>query len=91
MTKLRIKTGDEVVVTAGKDKGKRGKVVQTFPKLGHVVVEGVRVTKRHLRSRSQEEAGQVVEFPMPINASNVMPIGASGKPVRHRKARKEDK
>lgn len=90
MTKLNIKTGDEVVVIVGKDKGKRGKVVQTFPKLGRVVVEGVRITKRHLRSRRQGEAGQVVEFPMPINISNVMPIGANGKPVRHTKAKKED-
>jgi len=59
------------MVTTGKDKGKIGKVLQTFPKLKRVVVEGVNVTKRHLKSRRKEEAGQVIEFPMPIHVSNV--------------------
>lgn len=89
MKHLRIKTGMEVVVIAGKDKGKKGKVLQTFPKLNRVVVEGVRVTKRHLKSRRAGEKGQAVEFPMPIHASNVSPVGAEGKPVRHSKAKKD--
>jgi large subunit ribosomal protein L24 len=71
MKPLFVKTGDMVMVTTGKDKGKTGKVLQTFPKLNRVVVEGVNVTKRHLKSRRKEEAGQIVEFPMPIHASNV--------------------
>ncbi len=91
MKKLRVKTGDEVIVTAGKDKGKKGKIIQTFPKLGRVVVEGVHMTKRHLRTRKQGEKGQIVEFAMPVDASNVMPIGSDGKAMRHRKAAKERK
>lgn len=91
MTKLRVKTGDEVIVIAGKDKGKKGKVVQTFPKLGRVVVEGVRMTKRHLRTRKEGEKGQIVEFAMPIDASNVMPVGESGKGKRHKQAAKARK
>ncbi|MBM3204491.1 50S ribosomal protein L24 [Candidatus Uhrbacteria bacterium] len=71
MKLLFVKTGDMVMVTTGKDKGKIGKVLQTFPKLKRVVVEGVNVTKRHLKSRRKEEAGQVIEFPMPIHVSNV--------------------
>lgn len=85
MKTLRIKTGEEVIVIAGKDKGKQGKIMQVFPALNRVVVEGVRMTKRHLKSRKSGDKGQIVEFPMPIHASNVQRIGADGKPARHRK------
>lgn len=83
MSNLLLKTGDEVIVMAGKDKGKKGKITQTFPKLRRVVVEGVGLAKRHLRTRRGGEKGQVVEFSMPINASKVQLIGADGKPMRH--------
>lgn len=82
---LRIKTGDEVIIMAGKDKGKRGKIVQAFPKLRRVVVEGVNVTKRHLRTRKEGEKGQIIEFPMPIHAAKVALVGTDGKPARHNK------
>jgi len=85
MYNLHIKTGDEVVVIAGKDKGKRGKVLQTFPKLNRIVIEGVNQTKRHLRSRREGTPGQIVEYSMPIHASNVQLIGLDGKPLRHTK------
>ena len=85
MPKFRIKTGDLVKIIAGKDQGKIGKVLQTFPRLNRAVVEGVNVSKRHLRSRRQGEKGQTVEFSMPIHASNVLPIAGSGKAVRHNK------
>ena len=84
MMKLRIKTGDQVKILAGKDKGKTGKVIQTFPKTGRVVVEGVNAAKRHLRSRRTGDKGQIVEFFMPLHASNVMPVGDDGKTRRHR-------
>ncbi|MFA6429307.1 MAG: 50S ribosomal protein L24 [Patescibacteria group bacterium] len=85
MKHLHLKTGDEVIVVAGADKGKRGKLTQVFPKMNRVVVEGVRVCKRHLRSRKTGTAGQIVEFSMPIHASNVQLIGMDGKPLRHTK------
>lgn len=88
MIKLHLKTGDEVIVIAGKNKGKKGKVVQTLPKLNRVVIEGVNMTKRHMRSRRAEDKGQVIEFAMPIHASNVQPVGSNGKAMRHSKARK---
>jgi large subunit ribosomal protein L24 len=72
MMKLHVKTGDLVKVMTGKDKGKTGKVLQTFPRLSRVVVEGVNLSKRHIRTRRQGEKGQVVEFSMPIHASNVV-------------------
>lgn len=83
--KLRIKSGDQVKVISGKDKGKTGKVLQTFPRLNRVVVEGIGASKRHLRSRRTGDAGQIVEFFMPIHASNVQPVGDDGKARRHNK------
>ncbi len=85
MSQLNIKTGDAVIVIAGKDKGKQGKIVQVFPALNRVVVEGVNVTKRHMKTRKEGQKGQVVEFSMPIHASNVQRVGANGKPARHTK------
>ncbi len=76
MTTLHIKTGDQVKVLTGKYKGKTGKVLQVFPKLNRVVVEGVNVSKRHLRTRAEGQQGQIVEFAMPIHASNVQRVEA---------------
>jgi large subunit ribosomal protein L24 len=87
--KLRMKTGDQVKIIAGKDKGKTGKVLQTFPALNRVVVEGVSAATRHLRTAKAGEKGQKIEFFMPINASNVLPIGDDGKTRRHRQNRKK--
>ncbi len=85
MSTLNIKRGDEVVVIAGSKKGTRGKIMQVFPELNKVVVEGVNLRTRHLKSQRQGEPGQKVSFAMPIHASNVQLIGAEGKPVRHTK------
>lgn len=82
MQKLRIKSGDQVQIISGKDKGKQGKILQVFTKLRRVVVEGANVSKRHLKTRRTGEKGQVVEFFMPIDVSNVLPLGADGKTVR---------
>jgi large subunit ribosomal protein L14 len=76
MNKLHIKTGDTVKVLAGADKGKTGKVIQAFPRLGRVVVEGVKLTKRHLKTKKAGTKGQTVEFSMPIDASNVSLVEA---------------
>ena len=85
MMKLAIKTGDEVIVIAGKHKGKKGKIVQTFPQLTRVVVEGVSSSKRHLKSRRSQDKGQIVEFSMPIHASNVQLVSVDGSSLRHHK------
>ena len=85
MSKLRIKTGDVVKVVTGKDAGKSGKIIQVFPKLRRVVVEGVGASKRHLKTRSAQQKGQIVEFFMPIDISNVQPVDAQGEQVRHDK------
>ncbi len=77
--KLKIKTGDNVTVIAGKDKGKSGKVIQVFPKKQRVVVEGVNILKKHLRSRKQGEPGQRIELPAPLHVSNVKKTAAPAK------------
>ena len=86
---IRIKKGDTVLVIAGKDKGKSGKVMQVFPKLERLVIEGVNKSKRHLRPQRRGEKGQVIEFFMPIHISNVMLQDAEGKRVRHDKRPKQ--
>ncbi len=86
MSTLLLKTGDEVIVTTGKYRGKKGKVTQVFPKMNRVVVEGMNLFKRHLKTRRKGETkGQIVEFAMPMHASNVQLVGTDGKPARHNK------
>lgn len=68
---MNIKKGDNVKVLVGKDKGKTGKIVKSFPKADMVLIEGINLKKRHQRSRKQGGKGQVVDVPAPIHASNV--------------------
>jgi large subunit ribosomal protein L24 len=68
---MRIKKGDNVKVTKGKDRGKTGKVIQVFPETGKVVVEGANLMTKHMKTRRQGEKGQKLEFSGPINAANV--------------------
>ncbi len=71
---MKIKAGDKVRVTVGKDRGKEGKVVQAFPRLGLIVVEGVRNTVRHLKARSNKQPGQKVTYQAPIRVENVVKV-----------------
>ncbi len=92
MSKLHIKTGDIVKVLTGKDKGKSGKVIQVFPKLNRVVVEGVNASKRHLKNRGgSSDKGQVIDFNMPIHASNVALTDGSAAPVKKPAAKRVTK
>ncbi len=78
--KMKLKKGDNVVVVSGKDKGKTGVITRSLPAYGKVVVEGVAITKRHLKaSRSGEASGSIVERPRAIDASNVMFVDAKTK------------
>lgn len=88
MALSHVKTGDEVKILAGKDRGKTGKVSQVFPKLNRVVVEGINLTKRHLRTRKQGESGRIVEFSMPIHASNVVRVNEASAPAKEAKPKR---
>ena len=84
---MKIKTGDNVKVLSGKDRGKTGKIIQVlFHKKKEkwmVVVEGVNIVKKHMRPRQRGEKGQVLELSGPIDISNVMLIDPkSNKPTR---------
>lgn len=71
---MKIKKNDKIKVIAGKDKGKTGKVLQVFPELGKASVEGINLLIKHLRPQKQGEKGQRIEFPAPLNLSNIMLI-----------------
>ena len=70
--KLHIKKGDEVVVLAGKEKGKRGKVIAVLRKKERVIVEGAQMIKRHMRKSQEHPQGAIVEREGTIHLSNVM-------------------
>ena len=81
--KLKVKTGDEVIVVSGKDKGKKGKIIAVLPKKNHVVVEGVHVIKRHTKPNFKYPDGGIIEREAPINGSNVMIVDPkTGGPTR---------
>ncbi|OIO52403.1 50S ribosomal protein L24 [Candidatus Uhrbacteria bacterium CG_4_10_14_0_8_um_filter_58_22] len=71
---MRIRKGDNVKVTAGKDRGKTGKVMQAFPALGKVVVEGANTLTKHMKVHKQGEKGQKISYNAPFNATNVQLI-----------------
>jgi large subunit ribosomal protein L24 len=80
---MKVKKGDEVLVIAGNDKGKRGKVLKVFPSEDRVIVEGVRFIKKHQRPTQQMPQGGIVEREGKIHVSNVMVIDPkSGEPTR---------
>ena len=69
----KIRKGDDVVVTTGKDSGKRGTVLRVIPETGKVVVENINVAKKHAKPNPQAGiSGGIIEKEMPIDASNVM-------------------
>ncbi|MBR1376958.1 MAG: 50S ribosomal protein L24 [Bacilli bacterium] len=70
---MNLKTGDKVVVIAGKDKGKQGKIIKTLRAENKVVVEGINMVKKHVKPNGQS-AGSIVDMEAPIHASNVMII-----------------
>ncbi len=78
----RIKKGDTVVVIAGKDKGKRGKVLRILKDQQRVVVERVMMVKRHTKSQKDQKGG-IIEKEGTLHISNVMPLDpGSDKPTR---------
>jgi large subunit ribosomal protein L24 len=71
-TKVHVKKNDNVVVLAGKDRGKKGKVLEVNPEKNTVLVDGINVVKRHQKPRPPRfPQGGIVEKAMPLNASNV--------------------
>jgi large subunit ribosomal protein L24 len=89
---MKLKKGDNVIIIAGKDKGKKGKITRVLPDANKVVVEGLNILKKHQRPRKTGEKGQIIKIAMPLNASNVMILDPkTEKPTRLGKKKVGDK
>lgn len=71
--KLHIKKGDRVKVISGNYKGETGEVIEVFPDKNRAIVENINMAKKHKKA-TQEQAGGIVEIPLPIHISNLMLI-----------------
>jgi len=80
---MKIRKNDTVLVIAGKDRGKKGKVRQALPKKDTVIVEGVNMVKRHSRARGVARQAGIIELEAPLRMSNVMLLcNKCNKPTR---------
>lgn len=80
---MKIRKDDTVVIIAGKDRGKKGKVRRAFPDKDRVIVEGFNMIKRHSRARRAARQAGIIELEAPIHVSNVMLVCEKcGKPAR---------
>jgi len=80
---MNIKKNDTVIVLSGKDKGKKGKVLEAMPDSGKLVVEGINVATCHVKPKKEGEAGGIVRREIPMYAAKVMRVCPKcGKPTR---------
>ncbi|MFO8063321.1 MAG: 50S ribosomal protein L24 [Spirochaetota bacterium] len=82
--RTKLKQNDQVMVTAGKDKGKTGRILRLDLKKGRAVVEGVNMVKKAQRRKSQQDRGGVIDLEASISLSNLMAVSRDGKPSRIR-------
>lgn len=78
---MKFRKGDTVQIITGKDAGSQGEIIEARPKDNKVIVEGRNLVKRHTKARSANQKADIIEKPMPIDASNVMLV-VKGKPTR---------
>jgi large subunit ribosomal protein L24 len=71
---MHVRTGDEVLVIAGKNKGQRGKITRAIPERDRVVVENINMVKKHVKARGPRQRGGIIEVEAPLHVSNVMLI-----------------
>jgi len=80
--KFKLKRDDTVQIIAGKDKGKRGKILKIIRDKDRVVVEGANIVKKAMKRKSQQDRGGIVELEAPIHISNVMIVCKKCGPTR---------
>ena len=68
---MKFKKGDNILIIAGKDKNRTGKIIKAFPKELKILVEGINLKKKHVRPKREGEKGQIVEVPAALDISNV--------------------
>ncbi len=73
----KIKVNDNVLITTGKDKGKKGKVQQVLPKKGKLLIEGLNIYKKHMKAQSETQQGGIIDKEMFVDISNVALIDPS--------------
>lgn len=83
VNKVHVKKGDTVFVLSGKDKGKKGKVLEVNPTVSSVLVEGVNMSTKHSKPRSRTQQGGIIHQESPINSAKVMLLCEQcGKPTK---------
>ena len=75
---MKLKKGDKVIVITGKDKGKKGTILRALPKTNQVLIDGINMHKKHLKPKTRDGKGSVIDKAFPLNASNVMIEDAKG-------------
>lgn len=68
---MKIHKDDQVLIISGKDKGRKGKVIEALPKETRIIIENINLRKKHVRPKKSGEKGQIVELPGPLNVSDV--------------------
>lgn len=86
---MKIKTNDQVLVLAGKDKGKTGRVLKALPKENRVIVEGINLVKKHQKPNNANENGGIFDVEAPIHVSNVKKIDTSNIKKENKKDKKD--
>lgn len=69
---MKIRKNDNIVVIAGNDRGKTGKVLKVYPKTSRIIIEGINLRKRHTKPNQKNPQGGIIEKEAPIHVSNVM-------------------
>lgn len=83
VSKVKVKKGDEVLVLTGKDKGRRGKVIEVRAKDNTCIIESINEYKKHQKASQQNPQGGIITVAMPLHVSNVMVIDKStSRPTR---------
>lgn len=85
MAKVKIKRGDNVIVTTGKNKGSKGEVLEVIKKEGkdpRVIVAGINIVKKHMKPSASNPQGRIVEKEASIHISNVALLDENGKPTK---------
>jgi large subunit ribosomal protein L24 len=89
--KFHVKKGDEVEVICGNFKGSSGKILQVLPQKERVLIEGVRIIKKHLRKSQDNPSGKIAEREGPIHISNVRLVERAAKPAKEKKKKETAK
>lgn len=80
---MRLKKGDQVIVIAGKDKGRKGKIEKVLPSKNSVLILGINIVKKHVKPKGEGKPGGIVDVPKPIHVSKVALLCSKcGKPTK---------